>query len=105
MYSSSQCRTTWLSCSMFVVAISIADTSTKAVAEMQCARNGASIRYPTADGFYSEETETWARVTSARYLEGSDDSACIDVTVSGYEGFPTKKCSYKSADAGADAYP
>jgi len=94
-----------LSSCMFAAAISLAGTSTSALAEIQCAPQGASVQYPTTDKFYLDETASWTRVTKARYLEGAGASACTDVTVSGYEGYPTKKCSYQSVDAGADAYP
>ncbi|MFK0207186.1 hypothetical protein [Agrobacterium sp. NPDC090283] len=77
--------------------------STPAYAEFQCSPLGATPNFPVSDSFFPTEMAAWALVTRSRYLEGGGN--CEDVTVPGYEGFPTKRCVYASADAGKKAFP
>ena len=77
--------------------------SAGALAEFQCAPNGASSALPEADPFFSQEVATWSATTKRRPTEGNGD--CPNVTVPGYEGFPTKRCSYADADAGKGIFP
>jgi hypothetical protein len=90
---------------MLAASVSFVAFFPSARAEMQCAPKGASVQHPTTDKFYSADIASWRGVTKARYLEGESDNACTDVTVSGYESYPTKKCLYQSADAGSGTYP
>lgn len=71
-----------------------------ASAEYQCAPTGANPQLATGDQFFSSEVEAWSKYTKSRPLEGDPAVPCPDVTVPGYEGFPTKRCSYSDADAG-----
>lgn len=93
-------RRTISSC-VFAAVLTLSSILPRAQAEMQCAPQGTSVQYPTTDSLYQNETKAWRNVTNKRYLEGS----CTDVAVSGYEGYPTKRCFYKNADAGGAYYP
>jgi hypothetical protein len=77
--------------------------SAGALAEFQCAPNGASSALPEADPFFSQEVAAWSTTTKGRPTEGNGD--CPNVTVPGYEEFPTKRCSYADADAGNGIFP
>lgn len=71
--------------------------------EFQCAPAGVVVAFPESDAFFSAEVKAWSPTTAARYTEG--DRNCQAVTVTGYEGFPTKRCAYDNVDAGAGLYP
>ena len=71
--------------------------------EFQCAAVGVTVAFPERDPFFDGEVRAWARTTIKRYAEGKRD--CQDVLVPGYEGYPTKRCAYDDADAGAGVYP
>jgi hypothetical protein len=48
------------------------------------------------DPFFQGAVKQWETVTKSRYLEGD----CVDAEISGYQGFPVKKCSYQNAGEG-----
>jgi hypothetical protein len=73
------------------------------LAEFQCAPNEGHAALPATDAFFVSEKKAWSRITSSRYTEGKDRD-CLDVSVPGYEGFPTRRCRYENADAGAGVF-
>jgi hypothetical protein len=76
-----------------------------AFAEFSCAPDNATITFPEKDPFFAATIVAWSKTTRGRYTEGTTPDACTDVKVSGYEGFPTKRCKYESADAGKGIFP
>lgn len=78
--------------------LTLFSATARAFAEMQCAPAGVTPALPTTDPLFAAETAAWLMVTRSRYLEG--DGNCSDVSVPGYEDFPTMRCSYASLDAG-----
>lgn len=76
----------------------LASVTSGAAAEFQCSPAATKVKFPKDNLYYAEEVKHWAQRIRSRYLEGNGD--CDDVAVPGYKGFPTKRCRYKSADAG-----
>jgi hypothetical protein len=75
-------------------------------AELNCNPNGDGQPFSTEnDKFFKDSVSNWATITNRRDIEGSSKDACIDFRIEGYEGFPTKKCTYKAADAGDPTKP
>jgi hypothetical protein len=69
-----------------------------AFAEFQCAPTGSTSSLPTNDPLFAQEVLAWSSAIAHRdQMEG-----CTDIAVPGYEGFPTKRCSYQTADLGKD---
>ncbi len=90
--------------SLMVVSASLL-TALPALAEFQCAPANTSASLPTRDAFFASEMAAWSKTTRSRYTEGKSASDCRDVTVPGYEGFPTQRCTYENADAGVGMFP
>ncbi|MER8665450.1 hypothetical protein NKH34_30660 [Mesorhizobium sp. M1148] len=89
-----------------VLAVSVLFTAAApALAEFQCAPEGAKPTLPISDPFFASETTAWSSTTKGRYTEGTGGKACRDVAVPGYEGLPTKRCTYAEADAGKGRFP
>jgi hypothetical protein len=86
-----------------LIGIAPALLSVGALAEFQCAPDGAEPALPEKDRFFARETAVWSMITKGRPTEG--DGRCPDVMVPGYEGFPTKRCSYADTDAGQGLFP
>lgn len=76
-----------------------------ASAEFSCAPANVVVSFPENDPFFAKALTAWAETTHTRYTEGTARDACKDVKVAGYEGFPTKRCKYENADAGAGIFP
>lgn len=75
----------------FGVLIAPALISNIALAEFLCAPKDTRPTLPETDPFFSQEVAAWSTTTKGRPTEGNGD--CPDVTVPGYEEFPTKRCS------------
>lgn len=73
-------------------------------AEFSCEPEGAPARIESeGDTFFEQAQSAWRTVTQSRYTEGN--GTCPTVSVPGYEGFPTRRCGYSSADAGQGHFP
>jgi hypothetical protein len=75
-----------------------------ALAELSCEPPGtaAQMQLKTqSDPFFERARQEWAKVTRNRYVEGN----CSDISIPGYEGFPTKECSYQNAGEGDKKAP
>lgn len=92
-------RSAFLSITM---ALAFSSFTATAHAEFQCAPSDATINFPVADTLFRNEVTAWSKTTAGRYLEGT--GTCTDVVVPGYERFPTKRCSYETADAGEGVF-
>jgi len=69
-------------------------------AEFQCSPVPTIPASLVGDRFFPSTVATWVTVTKSRYTEGE----CSDVKVPGYDNFPTKRCLYANADAGAATF-
>ena len=67
-------------------------------AELDCAPIGAPAVMAESDRLFVAEVQAWSGVTRKRYVEGT--TPCQDVTIAGYEGFPTKHCRYTAVSRG-----
>lgn len=85
--------------------------STPVPAELSCNPQEAQINFTTqSDPFFESILRRWKQKTdgqdTSRYVEGDNPTKdCTDVQVKGYEGFPTKLCSYRHYDAGDPKKP
>jgi hypothetical protein len=72
-----------------------------ALAEFQCSPTGSTSSLPTNDPLFRQEVDSWSTIIKGREIEKN----CSDVAVAGYEGFPTKRCTYQDSDAGKGVFP
>ena len=96
----------WLQTTRLAAGIAFATclVARPSLAELSCNPVGvdAQTQLKTQnDPFFQGALKQWEVVTKSRYVEGD----CVDTNISGYEGFPVKKCSYRNAGEGDKKRP